>query len=83
MLTQEDIQKIVVANQKLFVTKEDLESFREEMRSYYSDIQSAIEGYAVKADTYFQEMLLLSHKIDRHEKWLHIMAEKIGVKLEY
>lgn len=83
MLTQKDIQKIVTANQKLFVTKEDLESFREEMRSYYSDIQSAIEGYAVKADTYFQEMLLLSHKIDRHEKWLHIMAEKIGVKLEY
>ena len=83
MLTQEDVQKIVKANQKIFITKEDLEIFRDEMRSYYSDIQSAIEGYATKADTYFQEMVMLSHKIDRHEKWLHVMAEKLGMKLEY
>ncbi len=83
MLTEEDIQKIVKANQKMFATKEDLESFKDEIREYYSDIQSAIERYAVKADAYFQEMVMLSHKIDRHEKWLHVMAEKLGVKLEY
>lgn len=50
MITQEDVQKIVKANQKIFITKEDLENFRDEMRSYYLDIQTSIEGYAAKAD---------------------------------
>ena len=44
---------------------------------------NAIDGYAKKADAFFQEMVALSHKVDRHEKWLHQLAEKLGVKLEY
>ena len=40
-------------------------------------------SYAQKADTYFQEMVALSHKVDRHEKWLHEVAEKLGIKLKY
>lgn len=31
----------------------------------------------------FQEMVMLSRKVDRHEKWLHQMAEKMGIKLDY
>jgi len=30
-----------------------------------------------------KEMVALSHKVDRHEKWIHQIAEKLGVKLEY
>ena len=47
------------------------------------NLLTAIDGYAKKADTYFQEMVALSHKVDRHEKWLLQLAEKLGVKLEY
>lgn len=47
------------------------------------NLLTAIDGYAQKADTYFQEMVVLSHKVDRHEKWLLQLAEKLGVKLEY
>jgi predicted nucleic acid-binding Zn-ribbon protein len=47
------------------------------------NLLTAIDGYAGKADTYFQEMVMLSHKVDRHEKWLIQLAEKLGVKLEY
>lgn len=83
MLTQEDIQKIVEANHKVFATKEDLEVFKEAVLEAISDLQSAVDVYAKKADTYFQEMLMLSSKIDRHEKWLHAMADKLGIKLEY
>jgi hypothetical protein len=36
-----------------------------------------------KADKYFQEMLMLAKKVDRHEKWLMQIADKIGIKLEY
>ena len=83
MLTQEDIQKIIEANRETFPTKEDFESFREEMRKDFSNLQTSVDSYAKKADNYFQEMLALANKIDRHEKWLHQLAEKLGVKLEY
>jgi len=46
-------------------------------------LQTSVDAYAKKADTYFQEMVALSHKVDRHEKWLLQLAEKIGIKLEY
>jgi len=31
--------------------------------------QTAVDTYAKKADAYFQEMVMLVHKVDRHEKW--------------
>ena len=46
-------------------------------------MQTSVDEYAKKADTYFQEMVMLAHKVDRHEKWLHQVAEKLGIKLDY
>ena len=63
MLTQEDVQKIVEANQKVFATKEDLEVFKEAILEVISDMQTSVDAYAKKADTYFQEMVMLSHKL--------------------
>jgi len=83
MLTNEDIQKIIEANQEIFPTKEDFEKFKEEIRQIISDLQTAVDSYAKKADTYFQEMLMIANKVDRHEKWLHQLADKLGIKLEY
>jgi len=34
------------------------------------------------ADTYFQEMVMLAHKVDRLEKWIRKIADKVGIKLE-
>lgn len=83
MLTPEDIQKIVEANQEVFPTKEYFENFKQELKKDFSDLQIAVDAYAKKADTYFQEMLMLAKKVDRHEKWIQQIAEKLGVKLEY
>jgi uncharacterized coiled-coil DUF342 family protein len=47
------------------------------------NLTAAVDSYAKKADTYFQEMVMLAHKVDRHEKWLHQVAEKLGIKLDY
>ena len=47
-----------------------------------NNLLNAIDAYAKKADTYFQEMVMLAHKVDRHEKWIQQLAEKLGVKLE-
>ena len=83
MLTNEDVKKIVNANREVFATKEDFSVFKDELRKDFSDLQTAVDSYAHKADAYFQEMVALAHKVDRHEKWLQQIADKIGVKLEY
>ena len=43
----------------------------------------AVDAYATKANTYFMEMAALSNKINRHEKWIEKLAEKVGAKLDY
>ena len=55
----------------------------DEMKKDFVDLQSSVDAYAKKADAYFQEMVALTHKVDRHEKWLHQIAEKLGIKLEH
>ena len=46
MLTDKDIQKLI----DVFATKEDLESFKDEMRQSFSDLQISVDAYAKKAD---------------------------------
>lgn len=55
----------------------------DEVREDFSTLQVSVDGYAKKADTYFQEMAAMKNKIDRHETWLKQIAEKVGMKLEY
>ena len=99
MLTDKDIEKIIEANKKVFATREELvdvfstkdeltENFAskgdfEDLRQDFRILQSSIDTYAQKADTYFQEMLMLANKVDRMEKWIHQIAEKTGIKLAY
>lgn len=54
----------------------------DEMRKDFSDLQTSVDAYAQKADTYFQEMVMLAHKVDKLDKWIHQIAEKVGIKLE-
>ena len=54
-----------------------------ELSQRFSDLQGSVDAYAQRADGYFQEMVMLSHKVDRHERWLRQIAERVGVKLEY
>lgn len=55
----------------------------DEIKRDFVDLQTSVDAYAKRADTYFQEMVALSHKVDRHEKWIQKIAEKLGIKLEY
>ncbi len=79
MLTIEDIQKLIEAEKEVFTTKEDFE----EIKQMFSNLQTSVDAYANKADTYFQEMVALSHKVNRIEKWVQQIAGKVGIKLEY
>jgi len=69
----------------IFVTKEDLKETTERLstKEDFNNLLTAVDTYAQRADAYFQEMVALSHKVDRHEKWLQEIAEKLGVKLKY
>jgi plasmid maintenance system antidote protein VapI len=81
MLTEEDILKL----SQVFGTKEDMKEIVENLstKADFINLQTSVDAYAKKADSYFTEMVALSHKVDRHEKWLHLVADKLGVKLEY
>ncbi len=54
-----------------------------ELKGNFDLLQKSVDAYAVKADKYFQEMTMLSEKVNRHDKWLNQIAEKLGIKLEY
>ena len=81
MLTDEDIKKLI----EVFATREEVTTKKDfdELREQFSELQTAVDSYAKKADTYFQEMLMLAHKVDRHERWLQQIAAKLDIKLEY
>lgn len=85
MIDDKDVQKLieVFATREEVVSKEEFNLFKEDLRKEFSNLYSAIDSYAKKVDDYAQEMIMLAHKIDRHEKWIHQIAEKLGVKLEY
>lgn len=54
-----------------------------ELKVNFNNLTNSVDAYAHKADAYFQEMVALAHKVDRHEKWLQEIAEKLGIKLKY
>lgn len=72
-------------DQKFLSIDEKLEHLKETKadKSDVNNLMNAIDAYAKKADTYFQEMVMLAHKVDRHERWIQKIAEKLGIKLEY
>jgi len=40
----------------------------DEVKDDFVNLQTSVDTYAKKADTYFQEMIMLARKVDRLEK---------------
>lgn len=80
MLEDKDIQKLI----EVFATKEDLKEVVDNLstKEDLNNLKTSVDNYAKRADTYFQEMVMLSHKVDKLEKWVNQIADKVGVKLE-
>lgn len=83
MLTDEDVQKIIIAHKGIFATREEIDQKFDAMHQQFSDLQTGVDAYAKKADTFFQELVMLSRKVDRLESWIHKIAQKVDVQLEY
>jgi hypothetical protein len=54
-----------------------------ELKEGFSSLQGSVDAYAKRADAYFQEMGLLSHAVQRHERWLQQIAKQLGITLDY
>ena len=80
MLEERDIQRLI----EVFATRADLQAAVGTLatKDDINQLLNSIDAYANKADTYFQEMVMLSHKVDRHERWILQLAEKLGVTLK-
>ncbi len=48
----------------------------------FNNLQTSADAHAKKADTYFQEMLMLSRKVERLEWWVLELADKLNVDLK-
>ncbi len=61
MLPDEDIKRLMGAFQEMFPMKEEFETFRDEMKGDFSNLLTSVDAYAKRADTFFQEMVMISH----------------------
>jgi CII-binding regulator of phage lambda lysogenization HflD len=73
------LEKIIL---KLLEFDEKIENVRSDFKKDFSVLHTAVDQYSIRADNYFQEMLVLSRQFDRHDKWIRQIADKIGIKLE-
>jgi predicted nucleic acid-binding Zn-ribbon protein len=82
MLTNEDIQKLI----EVMATKEDVKDLKEDMTALRESVQAlavSIDKLAKAVEDLHQEYVAISSKIDRHEKWIQRLADKLNIKLEY
>ncbi|MCE7936985.1 hypothetical protein DYH10_04345 [Candidatus Saccharibacteria bacterium CPR2] len=53
----------------------------DEQNEKIDDIRAGVAELAGQIRDYHQEMIMLAHKVDRLERWIHEIAQKTGVKL--
>lgn len=82
MLDDNDIQKLIKAQEGVFVTKTDLEYFKEEYREDFSKFLTKLDKETGKEVDEKQETTMLVGKVQRHEKWIGQIAKKVDLKLE-
>ena len=80
MLEERDIERLAA----VLITRVELQETVANLatKDDINQLLNAIDAYAHKADTFFQEMVMLSHKVDRHERWILQLAEKLGMTLK-
>ena len=82
MLTDEDIVKIT----SIVATKEDIENIKKDMIGLRESVQAltiSVDKLVKAVDGLRTEYTMVKNQVDRHEKWFHQIADKLGIKLEY
>jgi len=82
MLTDEDIKKLL----NVLATREDIVELKQDMAGLREAVQAltvSVDKLAKAVEDMHQEFMAITAKVDRHEKWIKQIAEKLGLKLEY
>lgn len=83
MLSNSDINRIITACDARFVTKEEFQEFKDEMRANFAAIISILDGMSKQIAEMKQEITMIKVQLARHERWHHQIAEHLDIKLEY
>lgn len=83
MLTDLDIKNLTEFQKEIFATKEDLASLEAKLGTKIDRLTNSVDAYAKQANTYYQEMLILSRRIERMEIWIKKVSDKVGIPFEF
>ena len=53
MLDDKDVQKIIDANREVFPSKEGFDSFKDEMKQSFFELQTSVDAYTKKSGCLF------------------------------
>lgn len=82
LATKEDLAKILTLEefgQFKKEIKQDIDGLREILQSLVVSVDKLVKAVA----DMHEEYVMITGKMDRHEKWIQQIADKIGIKLEY
>ena len=82
MLTDQDIIKLSA----VLATKEDIKDLKQEtqnLRESLNILTTSVDKLAKSVSDLKVEYVAVMSKVDRHEKWLQQIANKLGLNLEY
>ena len=81
----DDIHKLILNS----VSHQEFEEFRKENKQDHTELREDIRALTTSNDRLIKHIEILTEeysaisvKVDRHERWLQQVAEKVGVKLE-
>lgn len=79
-------KKFGYTDTKFFALEENLKDIRSELKSMREAVQEltvSIDRLAGAISDLQTEYAAITNQVNRHEKWMHQIADKLGVKLEY
>lgn len=86
LATKEDLENSTTKILSLVATKEEFIELKQEVVNLRENIQSlttSVDKLAKAVDDLRTEYVAITSQMDRHEKWIKQLAEKLGIKLEY
>jgi hypothetical protein len=75
MLTDKDIKRLIDAHKEVFPTKDDFENLRKD----FSELQTSVVNFATGTQNNENEIKIVNHRVDDHEKWIQKASPKIGI----
>jgi chromosome segregation ATPase len=86
MITDQDINNLIVKLSAVLATKQDIKELDQRITKLENSVNSlttAVDNLTSSVNKLTGEYQIINHRIDKHEKWIQMMAKKLGIDLEY